>query len=74
MVETENEGVDGTGATHGRDPQSVPSFKPGQPMAMPERQMLCIVEPVKTPFMSKAPAYWDTQFNQDLDPSPYHQG
>jgi hypothetical protein len=24
--------------------------------------------------MSKAPAYWDTHFSQDLDPSPYRQG
>jgi type IV secretion system protein VirD4 len=71
IVETEDAGVDGTGATRERDPQGVPSFKPGQPMAIPERQMLCIVEPVKNPFMSKAPAYWDTHFNQDLDPSPY---
>jgi len=74
VVETETEHVDGSGATHERNPQGVPSFKPEQRMAMPERQMLCIVEPVKNPFMSKAPAYWDTRFNQDLDPSPYHQG
>jgi type IV secretion system protein VirD4 len=73
IVETENERVDGSGAAHGRNPQGVRPFKPERPIALPEREMLCIVEPVKKPFMSKAPPYWDGHFSQDLDPSPYRQ-
>jgi type IV secretion system protein VirD4 len=74
IVELENERVDRAEAARERDPLREPTAKPEQPATMPERHMLCIVEPVKNPFMSKAPAYWETRFNQDLDPSPYRQG
>jgi len=69
IAETEGEHVDAPR----RNAQGVPSFKPEGSMAMPERQMLCIVEPLKNSFVCKAAAYWETQFNEGLDPSPYHQ-
>jgi len=54
-------------------PEEVPSFNPERSMAMSERQMLCIVEPLKKSFMGKAAPYWDTPFSQDLDPNPYRR-
>ncbi|HMA70997.1 MAG TPA: type IV secretory system conjugative DNA transfer family protein [Xanthobacteraceae bacterium] len=72
IVETRSEHAEGTEATPGGDP-GAPSFKREHTTAMPERQMLCLVEPVKNAFMSRAPGYWNTNFNEDLDPNPYHQ-
>ena len=72
-VETETERAEGTGSTRERNPPGVLPFQPASHMAMPARHMLCFVEPVKNPFISKAPAYWEAHFNQDLDPSPYHK-
>lgn len=63
--------ADTTAPTRERNLPGTPPFEPEQPM--PERHMLCMVDPVQKPFLCKAPAYWNTPFNQGLDPSPYRQ-
>jgi type IV secretion system protein VirD4 len=47
--------------------------RPDEVLVMPRGQMLCLIEPVKRPFMTSAKGYWDTEFGRDLDKNPYHQ-
>jgi type IV secretion system protein VirD4 len=73
IVESENERIGTASSGLGRGPQGVPLLRPEDLMAMPARQMLCFVEPVKAPFFTKAATYSDDDlFRDDLDPNPYH--
>jgi type IV secretion system protein VirD4 len=71
IVESENERTGSNSAGRGRGPQGLPLFRPEELMALPERQMLCFIDPVDHPFMAHAPAY---QEGDGLDPNPYHSG
>lgn len=74
IVESENERSGASGMGRGRGPQSAPLFRPEELRGMPPGQMLCFVDPVKNPFLARAPGYWESDFNVGLDPNPYHQG
>lgn len=74
IVESQNEQLMSSSAGLGRGPQSAPLFRPEELRAMQHGQMLCFIEPVKNPFMTRAPGYWEMTFNSGLDPNPYHQG
>jgi type IV secretory pathway TraG/TraD family ATPase VirD4 len=52
----------------------LPLIRPEELMGMPAGQMLCFAEPVKYPFMTKAPGYWATWFGNGLDDNPYYRG
>jgi type IV secretion system protein VirD4 len=73
IVESENERTGAPGMGRSRGPQSVPLFRPEDLRNMPHGQMLCFVDPVKNPFMARAPGYWDTDFADGLDLNPYYQ-
>jgi type IV secretion system protein VirD4 len=73
IVESENERTGSIGMGRARGPQSLPLFRPEELMSMPPGQMLCFVDPVKNPFIARAPGYWATGFNNGLDENPYYQ-
>lgn len=74
IVESENERMGMPGAGYGRGPQGVPLLRPEELMAMPARQMLCFVEPIKNPFFTKAPPYSEhSLLSRQLDENPYHR-
>lgn len=72
IVESENVRADPTIPGGGFTPQSQPLIRPGELRAMPAGQLFCLVDPVKQPFMARAPGYWDTAFADGLDDNPYH--
>lgn len=71
IVESENERMGATGMGRSRGPQGVPLFRPEALMAMPARQMLCFIDPVRNPLMTLASPYWETPFAHGLDGNPY---
>jgi type IV secretion system protein VirD4 len=72
VVESENERTAGSGMGRSRGPQGVPLFRPEGLMEMPAGQMLCFANPVKKPFLTMAAGYWETEFEEGLDPNPYY--
>jgi type IV secretion system protein VirD4 len=74
IVESENVRPDSGLPGGGRGPQGVPLIRPEELMGMPAGQMLCFVEPVKSPFFTTARGYWETSFAHGLDDNPYHRG
>ena len=72
IVESQSERQDGKmGRSHG--PQGLPLLRPEDLMEMSPGTMLCFSDPVKNPFLSHAPGYWDTLFARGLDRNPYYQ-
>jgi type IV secretion system protein VirD4 len=74
IVESENVRADSSVPGGGRAPQGVPLIRPEELMGMPAGLMLCFAEPVKHPFITKVPGYWNTWFAMGLDDNPYHRG
>jgi type IV secretion system protein VirD4 len=74
IVESESERANDSGIGHSRGPQGAPLFRPEELRAMPHGQILCFVEPLKQPFMTRVPGYWETSFNAGLAPNPYRSG
>jgi type IV secretion system protein VirD4 len=74
IVESENVRPDSGLPGGGRGPQGVPLIRPEELMGMPAGQMLCFAAPVKNPFFTTVPGYWETSFAHGLDPNPYYQG
>ena len=74
IVESENERDGAAGSGRSRGPQGMPLFRPEALMAMSVGQMLSLVEPLKNPFMVRAPGYWTTDFKVGLDDNPYYRG
>ena len=65
---------DGSGGLRGsinRAPRSYPLFRPEDLMGLSPHQMLCWAEPVRYPFITSVPGYWDTSYGRGLDPNPY---
>ena len=74
IVESENVRPDSGLPGGGRSAQGVPLIRPDELMRMPAGQMLCFVDPVKHPFITKAPGYWETSFAHGLGDNPYYRG
>jgi type IV secretion system protein VirD4 len=74
IVESENIRADPSTPGGGFSPQSQPLIRPEELRGMPAGQLLCLVDPVKHPFLGRAPGYWDTAFDEGLDVNPYHSG
>jgi type IV secretion system protein VirD4 len=54
-----------------RASHSYPLFRPEELMGLPRNQMICWAEPVKYPFLTSVPGYWNTPYGRGLDPNPY---
>jgi len=75
-VESIGFGDDGNGNMRGslnRSPHGFPLFRPEDLMGMSSNQMLCWVDPVKFPFLTHVPGYWETPFGRGLDGNPYYR-
>jgi type IV secretion system protein VirD4 len=70
VIESENERIGSSDMGRSRGPQGIPLFRPQDLMGMPSRQMLCVADPVKNPFLTQAPVYKDTPL---LRPNPYYE-
>jgi len=70
VIESENERIGSSDMGRSRGPQGIPLFRPQDLMGMPSRQMLCVADPVKSPFLTQAPVYKDTPL---LRPNPYYE-
>jgi type IV secretion system protein VirD4 len=70
IVESEN----ANDHSHGRSwtPHGFPLFRPEALRQMPERQMLCFVEPEPYPFFTVTPPYSELSWCRELDPNPYY--
>jgi type IV secretion system protein VirD4 len=75
IVESLGLSDDGNGNLRGslnRTPHGFPLFRPEDLMGLPRNQMICWVQPVKYPFFTSVPGYWDTPYGRGLDPNPYY--
>lgn len=70
IVESENANDHSQGRSW--TPHGFPLFRPEELRQMPERQMLCFVEPEPYPFFTVTPPYPETPFGKGLDPNPYY--
>jgi type IV secretion system protein VirD4 len=70
IIESENERLGSSDMGRSRGPQGIPLFRPQDLMAMSSRQMLCIADPVKNPFVTQAPVY---KHEPLLETNPYFQ-